>query len=395
MTEKKAWIAAVPALFVAIAMCVGLLLAPAKAESTIKIGIILSMTGPFAPIGQQVKAGAFLHLQELRNYGPIQIIVKDDGGTPSNARRIAQELVTIEGAKILAGFDTTPIALAVEPVANEAKVPMVVMGATASAVIGSQYVVRTSFAQGQPVCVLAQAAAVHMQNIVTLVSDYLPGVDSETTFRACFESAGGHVLESIRSPLQNPDFAPSLQRVRDIDPKGLFVFVPVSQTGTFVRQFVERGLSVKLIGGPDLTDDSILSYLGKPMEGILTAGPYTPGHLSDINEAFVAAFEKANEGLRPNIFAVSGYDGMHLIIQALIQAGGSTNGDTLMHAMRGSHWESPRGPVTIDPDDGDIIQNIYLRTVKKRNGDYINVEFKTFPNVKDPVRTGRKWPQQP
>ncbi len=206
-----------------------------------------------------------------------------------------------------------------------------------------------------------------------------------------FTEQGGQVIEAIRVPLANPDFAPFLQRAADAKPDAIFVFVPSGQGGTFVKQFVERGLDkagIKIIGPGDVMDDDLLNGMGDAVIGTVTAHFYSADHNSAINKAFVAAFEKANGGMRPGFMAVGGYDGMHLMYAALKKTGGKTDGDALVDAMKGMSWESPRGPISIDPETRDIIQNIYIRKVEKENGQLYNVEFETFPAVKDPVKAG-------
>jgi transposase len=227
----------------------------------------------------------------------------------------------------------------------------------------------------------------------TCSGDFAPGYDSETFFKDAFTKASGQVIESIRVPLQNPDFAPFLQRAADVSPDGLFVFVPAGQAGALIRQFVQRGLDksgVRLFGAGDITDDDLLNGMGDAVIGTVTAYFYSAAHPSEKNKAFVDAFKKANNGMRPNFFAVSGYDGMHLIYEALKKTNGSTNGDVLVTAMKGMAWESPRGPIAIDPETRDIVQNIYLRKVEKVNGELYNIEFETYEAVKDPVKAAKK-----
>jgi branched-chain amino acid transport system substrate-binding protein len=222
-----------------------------------------------------------------------------------------------------------------------------------------------------------------------MVSDYGPGIDSENSFKAEFAKQGGQVLDAIRFPLTAPDFAPFLQRAADQKPDAIFVFVPSGQGGVFIKQFVERGLDkagIKIIGPGDVTDDDLLNGMGDAVLGTITAHIYSADHDSPTNKAFVAAFKKANDGLRPNFMAVSGYDGMHLMYESLQKAGGKTDGDSLIAAAKGMAWESPRGPISIDPDTRDIVQNVYIRKVEKKNGELYNVEFATFPAVKDPIK---------
>jgi branched-chain amino acid transport system substrate-binding protein len=373
---------------------------PANAQDAVKVGLVIPLTGPFSSTGRQIAAGARLYIQQRGAVvagKAVELIVKDDGAVPDNAKRITQELIVNDKVNILAGFGQTPIAFAVAPLATEAKIPMVVMAAATSSVTErSPFIVRTSFAQAQPVVVIADFEAKQgVKKVVTLVSDFAPGYDSEKFFSERFAQAGGQVVASLRIPLQNPDFAPFLQRARDAKPDGLFVFVPAGQAGAFIRQFVERGLDksgIKLFGAGDLTDDDMLNGMGDVVIGTETAYFYSASHPSEENKAFVGSFKKATAGMRPNFFGVSAYDGMHVIYDALKKAGGSTSGESLVSAMKGMTWESPRGPITIDPETRDIIQNIYVRKVEKIGGELWNTEFATVEKVKDPVKAAKGNP---
>jgi branched-chain amino acid transport system substrate-binding protein len=282
----------------------------------------------------------------------------------------------------------TPAALAAAPLATQAKVVELVMAAGTSIITErSPYIVRTSFTLPQSSVIIADWASKNgIKKVVTLVSDYAPGADAQDSFKARFTAAGGQVIEELKVPLANPDFAPFLQRARDAKPDAIFVFMPSGQGSTFMKQFVERGLDkagIKVIGPGDVTDDDLLPGMGDQAIGTVTAHLYSASHPSQMNKDFVAAFEKANN-FRPNFMAVGGYDGMHLIYEALKKTGGKTDGDSLINAMKGMQWESPRGPISIDPETRDIIQNIYVRKVEKVNGQLYNTEFATFEAVKDP-----------
>jgi branched-chain amino acid transport system substrate-binding protein len=370
----------------------------AAGQETIKIGLILPMTGPFTTTGKQVDAGVRFYMQQNGATvagKKIEIILRDDGGVADNSKRIAQELLVRDKVNILAGFGLTPIALAVAPLATETKTPMVVMvAATAIVTERSPYIVRTSFAQAQNVVVIADYEAKQgLKTAVTLVSDFAPGYDSETYFKERFTKAGGQVPLSLRVPMLNPDFAPFLQRARDAAPQGMYVFIPAGQAATFIRQFQERGLDksgIRLFGAGDITDDDLLNGMGESMLGIETAYFYSAAHPSAKNKEFVDGVKRANNGMRANFFGVSGYDGMHLIYEALKKTGGKSDGETFVAAAKGMSWESPRGPMTIDPETRDVIHNIYLRKVEKVNGELWNVEFATVENVKDPVKAERK-----
>jgi branched-chain amino acid transport system substrate-binding protein len=359
------------------------------AQETIKVGLILPLTGPFTPTGRQIQAGARLYLEQHGSTVAgkrIELIVRDDGNVADNTKRIAQEMIVNDKVAILAGFGLTPLALATAPLATEAKVPLVVMGAATGIIPDrSPYIVRTSMVTSQITVGIADWAPKNgIKRVVTLVSDYAPGVDIEKAFSERFKAAGGEVMEQIRVPLANPDFAPFLQRVADAKPEALFVFVPAGVGSIFMRQFVERGLDksgIKLIGTGDMTDDDILNNIGDVALGITTSHHYSAAHPSALNKSFVEAFKKANN-IRPNFMGVGGYDGMALITKALEKTKGATGGDDLVAAMKGMAWESPRGPISIDPATRDIVQNIYVRKVEKVGGELYNVEFATFEAVK-------------
>jgi len=370
----------------------------AVAQDTVKIGFILPMTGQQQSTGKQESAGAKLYMAQHGDTvagKKIELIVRDDGAVPDNTKRIAQELIVNEKVNVLAGFGVTPAALAVAPLATEAKVPEIVTAAGTSIITErSPYIARTSFTLAQSTVPMADWAASNgIKKVVSMISDYAPGIDAEKSFTAEFTAKGGAVIEAIRFPLANPDFAPFLQKAADDKPDAIFVFVPSGQGGTFVKQFVEKGLDkagIKIIGPGDVMDDDLINGMGDAVLGTVTAHMYSADHDSAANKAFVAAFEKANNGMRPNFMAVGAYDGMHLIYAALEKTGGKTDGDALIDAMKGMSWESPRGPISIDPQTRDIIQNIYIRKVEKKNGQLYNVEFATFTAVKDPVKAAEK-----
>jgi len=364
---------------------------PLQAQDAVRVGLILPLTGPFAPTGRQIEAGVRLYMQQQGTTvagKKIELVVKDDGNVADNTKRIAQELVVNEKVNVLAGFGLTPLALATAPIATEAKVPMVIMSA-ATAIIPdrSPYIVRTSQVTSQTTIGIADWAPKNgIKRVVTLVTDYAPGIDIEKSFSERFKAAGGEIIEQIRVPLANPDFAPFLQRVHDAKPEGLFVFLPAGVGSIFMKQFVERGLDksgVRLIGTGDMTDDDILNGIGDVALGITTSHHYSALHPSALNKAFVADFRKASN-LRPNFMGVAGYDGMQLIYKALEKTKGAPNGDALVEAMKGMAWESPRGPISIDPQTRDIVQNIYVRKVERVDGELYNVEFQTFEAVKKP-----------
>jgi branched-chain amino acid transport system substrate-binding protein len=364
-----------------------------QAQDTVKIGVVLPMTGPFQSTGSQANAAIKLFLQQRGTSAGgknIEIILKDDGGVPDNGKRVAQELITRDHVNILLGFGLTPIAMAVAPLATEAKVPMVVTVASTSVIVDrSPYIVRTIQTIPQIANIVGLWAAKNgIKSAVTIVSDYAPGHDAEQWFAKSFEQEGGKILERLRVPLANPDFAPFLQRARDNSPQAIFAFVPAGVGGIFARQFAERGLDksgIRMVSMSDVMDDDLLNGMGDAVLGIISGGPYSIAHPSPENKAFVAAFRKANNDRRPNIVSLAAYDGMELIFRALQATKGATEATALLQAMKGMQWESPRGPVQIDPNTRDIVQNIYMRKVERQGGELYNVEFETYPAVKDPA----------
>jgi branched-chain amino acid transport system substrate-binding protein len=370
----------------------------AFAADPVKIGFILPMTGQQQSTGRETMAAVKLYMAQNGDTvagRKIEIILKDDAAVPDNAKRIAQELIVNDKVHMLAGFGITPCALAVAPLATQAKIPELVTAAGTSIITErSPYIVRTSFTLAQSTIPMAQWASKNgIKKVVSMVSDYAPGVDCEVSFKEEFTRQGGQIIEAIRFPLANPDFAPFLQRARDAKPDAIFVFVPAGQGAVFVKQFLERGLDkagIKIIGPGDVTDDDVLNGMGDSVIGTVTAHFYSADHDSAANKKYVSEFEKANNGIRPNFMSVGGYDGMHLIYEALKKTNGDTDGDKLVAAMKGLKWESPRGPISIDPETRDIIHNVYIRKVEKKNGQLYNVEFATYNDVKDPIKAAAK-----
>ncbi len=373
---------------------------PALAQdNTFKIGLILPMTGQQATTGRQIEAAARLYMAQNGDTvagKKIQLIVKDDTSLPDATRRLAQELVVNDKVNVLAGFGITPSALATAPIATQSKTPLVVMAAATSSITqASPYIVRTSFTLPQVSVALADWAPKNgIKKVVTLVSDYGPGIDAEKYFKERLAFNGGQVTEALRVPMRNPDFAPFLQKVRDLKPDALFVFVPSGAGAAVMKQFLERGMDkagIKLIGTGDVTDDDQLNDMGDGALGVVTSHHYSAAHPSAMNKKFVAAFEKANKGLRPNFMAVGGYDGMRVIYEALRNAKTTgkamPTGDALLDAMKGQIFESPRGKIFIDAQTRDVVQDVYLRKVEKKDGQLFNVEFDVIKDVKDPGKT--------
>src|SRR5689334_10216103 len=307
----------------------------AFAQDTVKIGLILPMTGQQASTGKQIDAAVKLYVAQhgITVAGKkLEVILKDDTSVPDVTKRLAQELVVNDKVAFLAGFGITPSALATAPIATQAKVPEIVMAAgTSSITEASPFVVRTSFTLAQSAVPMAEWAAKNgAKKVVTMVSDYGPGIDAEKSFSEKFKADGGTIVENLRVPLRSPDFAPVLQKAADAKADALFVFVPSGTGAQFVKQFIERGLAkggMKLIATGDVTDDDQLNGMGDAVVGVINAHNYSAAHDSPANKAYVEAFRKANGGLRPNFMSVGGYDGMHLIYEALKKTSGATDGE--------------------------------------------------------------------
>jgi len=360
-------------------------------DNTFKIGLILSLTGPFASTGKQIEAAARLYMAQNGDTvagKKVQLVIKDDASAADAAKRIAQEMIVNDKVSVIAGFSLTPLALAAAPIATQSKTPMVVMAAATSSITqASPFIVRTSFTLPQAATAMGDwAAANGIKRVVTLVADYGPGIDAEKYFKERLELNGGKVTESLRVPMRNPDFAPFLQKVRDAKPDALYAFVPSGIGSALMKQFSERGLDkagIKLIGTGDITDDDILNGMGDVAVGVVTSHHYSASHNSPTNKKFVEAFMKANPGVRPNFMGVGGYDGMRVIYEAAKATKGA-GGETLLNAMKGQIFESPRGPMFIDAQTRDVVHNIYIRKVEKVNGQLWNQEFATIKDVKDP-----------
>ena len=380
----------------AMALNAGLQSGTASAQgNAFKVGLLLPMTGPFASTGRQIDNGVRLYMAQFGDKvagRQIQIVLKDDTGVPDITKRLAQELVVNDKVDVLAGFGLTPLALATAPIATQAKTPMVVMAAATSIVTqASPFIVRTSMTIPQVTLGVAEWAPKNgIRKVVSLVTDYGPGIDAEKTFRERFLLNGGQMLAELRVPLRNPDYAPFLQKVRDLKPDALFVFVPAGAGTALLKQFAERGLDkagIRLIGEGSVADDEFLNDIGDVALGLVTSHPYSASHNSPANKKFVEAFMKQSNGIRPNFFGVAAYDGMRVIYEAVKATKGKGDGQALVDAMKGQIFESPRGPIYIDGQTRDIVQNVYIRRVERVNGQLYNMEFDVLKDVKDPGKT--------
>jgi len=380
----------------AMALAVALIVTSCKKpQDGIRVGLIGPFSGPFSTLGGEMEAGVKAYLKQHGDAAGgkrIEVLVRDTTGpSPEIAKRLAQELVVRDKVDFLAGFGLTPEALAVAPIATEAKKPMIVMNAAASTVTTkSPYIARVSFTLPQVTAPLAIWAARHGVNAVyTLVSDYGPGIDAESQFKKTFAAEGGRILDSVRVPLQNPDFAPYIQRVKDAHPEAVFAFLPAGEQGVaFFKAFQERGLAqagIKLLATGDVTEDQQLDALGPAALGAVTTHHYSVAHDSPENKGFLAAFRDANgDRMRPNFVAVGGYDGMAAIFAVCEKLGGVIDGDRAMAVLAGMSIQSPRGPIVIDRDTRDVVQTVYVRRVETEGGKLANVEFEQFPAFRDP-----------
>ncbi|WP_341487779.1 ABC transporter substrate-binding protein [Pararhizobium sp. A13] len=363
------------------------------AEEAVKVGVVIPLTGNFQSNGRQISAAikTFVATRgETAGGKKVELVIRDDASAADNALRISQELVTSDKVSILTGFGNTPAALSVAQLSKRAKIPQVIMVAATSSVIdASPYMVRASWTVPQMASTIGKWAPENgAKKFVSIVSDYGPGADAEKWFQQTLEANGGTVISKLKVPLANPDFAPFLQRAADEKPEALFVFVPTGAGAAFMKQFVERGLDksgIKVIAMADVTDDDLLNNMGDAALGVVTGGPYSANHDSAENKAFVEAFKKNNDGMRPNMVAVAAWDALDLIYKTLDKTNGDATGQTFIDAAKGMQINSPRGPIQIDPDTRDIVQNIYLRKVEKVDGELYNVEFQTYDGVKDPA----------
>jgi branched-chain amino acid transport system substrate-binding protein len=370
----------------------------ALAEDTVKVGLIMTYTGQFTDAAAQMDNGIKLYMKQHGDTvagKKIEIIRKDDGGLPDNAKRIAQDLVVNDHVDVLAGFVITPEALTVADISAQAKKLMVVMNAATSIITTkSPYIVRVSTTLPEDCEPLGTWAAKNgIKKVFSMVSDYGPGHDAEAAFTTAFKAGGGEIIDSVQMPMASPDFSAFLQRAKDSGADGIFVFIPGgSQPGALGKALVERGVDAtktKLLGHGELADESAVKAMGDTAIGIITSMHYDYNDNSKLNHDFVAAYN-AEFKRNPDLFSVGGYDGMNLIYEALKKTGGKTDGDSLVAAAKGMTWDSPRGPVSIDPETRDVINTVYIRRAEKVNGQIRNVVVAKFENVKDPVKERMK-----
>ncbi len=372
----------------------------ANAQDTVKIGVVLTLSGQFADAGIQMDNGIKTYMKQFGDTvggKKIEIIRKDVGGVaPDLAKRLAQELVVRDKVDILAGWVLTPNALAASDVSAQAKKFMVIMNAATSIITTkSPYSVRTSVTLPQVAETFGTWAAKKggVKKSYTMVTDYGPGHDFEGGFTRAFKEAGGEIVGSVRFPVANPDFSAFIQRAKDLNPESIMIFVPGgAQPAALGKAFAERGVDpskTKILGSGETTAEQALKSMGDAGIGIITAWHYDYKSDNPRNVAFVKLFNEMH-GRNPDFFSIGGYDGMHAIYESLKKAGGKTDGDSLITAAKGLKWESPRGPMSIDPETRDVVQTIYIRRVQKVGGELVNVPFDKVENVKDPVKARMK-----
>ena len=366
---------------------------PAVAADPIKIGLIMCYSGQFADTATEMDNAIKLYMKQNGDTvagRKIELIRKDTGGiAPDVAKRLAQEVIVRDHADILGGWILTPNALAGGDVSAQAKKFMVVMNAATSIITTkSPYMARTSSTTPQMNYTLGQWAAKQgIKKIYTMVSNYGPGIDAETWFQKGFKDGGGEIVGSVRFPVDNPDFSAFVQRAKDVNPDAIYIWVPGgAQPAAVGKALVERGIDTsktKILGQDALASEPALKSMGDAALGIITVSNYDYNHQSKLNNDFVKAFN-ADYHRNPDFFSIGGYDGMHLIYAALKKTNGKTDGEDLIAAAKGMTWESPRGPMLIDPETRDIVQTIYIRKVEKVGNELRNVDIDAVPNVKDP-----------
>jgi branched-chain amino acid transport system substrate-binding protein len=366
----------------------------AGAQGTIKIGLINVYSGQFADAGIQLDNGIKTYIQQHGDTvagKKIEIIRKDTGGVaPDVAKRLAQELIVRDKVDILAGFLLTPNALAASDVSAEAKKFMVIMNAATSVIITkSPYSVRASVTLPQVAHTFGVWAATKggVKKSYTMVTDYGPGHDFERAFIKGFTEKGGEIVGSVKFPIANPDFSAFVQRAKDINPESIMIFIPGgAQPAALGKAFAERGIDLtktKVLGSGETTSEQALKSMGDSALGIITAWHYIYTNRTPKNVAFSKVYNDMHKR-NPDFFSSGGYDGMHVIYEALKKTNGDPDPEKLIAAAKGLKWESIRGPMSIDPNTRDVVQTIYISRVEKVGGQLENVPFDKIEEVRDP-----------
>ncbi|MBV8510543.1 MAG: ABC transporter substrate-binding protein [Xanthobacteraceae bacterium] len=369
---------------------------PASSAEAIKIGLINSYSGFLAQSGDEMQKGIDLYLkeheQELPTGVKIELIRRDDGAVPDTGKRVAQELIAREQVQLLLGIVGSPIAAAVAPLTQQAKIPLVITNAAGAAIPRiSPYVVRVSFTLWQQAYPLGKwAAKQNWKTAYTAVSDFIPGHDAEGAFTKGWNDAGLQMLGSVRFPTNNPDFSPIVQRIRDTKPDVAFIWVPGQEQATAAlkaaRDFGLKQAGINVVSTQDLVPDEQLPLIGDEAIGLVSSGIYSTAADRPANKAFLTAWDREYRGKAiPDFLSADGWDGMAAVFDLIKATNGKFTGDEAIKFL--STWKtanSPRGPISIDPETRDIVQNIYMRRTEMKDGKLANIEFDTIPNVKDP-----------
>ena len=391
--KTSTWLAAV-----ALAAVSGL-----ASAQTVKIGIITTYSGPGSAQGDQLDKGFKLYLKLNGNKLPpgvkVEPIYRDDTGANADAaKRLAQELIARDKVQFLTGVVWTPNAAAIAPLTAEARVPFVSANAAGVAIPRiSPYFARVSFTLWQSSYPLGQWAAKKFKRIYTVVSDFSPGHEAEEAFTKGFKDAGGEIVGSARVPMTATDFIPYMQRVKDAKPDAIFAFNPAGKQATAqMKAYGDLDLAkagIKYIGTGDITTDEELQNMGDVALGVMTVHHYSAAADRPANKAFVAAYKKEyGEKLNPGFMVLGAWDAMDMIFHAIREQKGKIDPDKTMQIFRNyKNPNSPRGPIQIDPNTRDIMQNEYLREVRKVGGQLANVELETLATqYKDPWKEFNK-----
>jgi branched-chain amino acid transport system substrate-binding protein len=372
---------------------------PAADQPPLKIGVVISYTGPSAVSGQEwddtVKLFQKQHGDTIAGR-KIEFIKRDTGGpSPDVAKRLATELVTQDKVDMIVGIDYTPTAVGVGTVSTQAKKPVFIMNAATAGILkNAPYMVRFGYVTSQNDAPLgAWAAKNKIRSVYMLYADYAPGIDASAAFAKAFTAGGGKVIGEIKTPITTSEYSSYVQRIKDAKPDAVFIFVPLGPTSQqFMRAWSDAGMAKsgnKLLGDGSVTDETAIDGLGDTAIGMITSYPYSEAHPSKENQDFVKAFAQLNgTKVRPDLFAAFTWDLLTGMYRVIGQQGGKVDPDKTIELVRGMRFNGPRGPLTIDPSTRDPIQNIYIRRVEKRNGKLWNVEFETIPMVKPPEVSG-------
>jgi branched-chain amino acid transport system substrate-binding protein len=388
--------------WMALLACATALAAGSAVAQTIKIALINTTSGPFASLGDQINKSIKLYQKENAGKLPpgvkLEIIVRDDGGpNPDKAKQLVQELIIRDKPDFLTGFIWTPNTMAVAPLLTESKTPLVIMNAAASVITRrSPYIVRVSLTLWQPSYHIGIWASKKYKRAYTMVTDFVPGHDAEAAFIKGFTDGGGQIIGSVRMPIKNPDFVAYMQRAKDIKPDVIFNMVTAGPTSTAIQKAYSdlelRQAGIPFIGTGDSVTEEELINMGDSPAGYISAWNYSNAGDRPANKAFLAAWERDyGKSVPPGFIAVGAYDAMDAIYTAIREQKGKVSADQTMKVLSNyKNPNSPRGPIAVDPETRDIVQNIYIRETRKVGGRLMNVELETIPNVKDPWKEFNK-----